>query len=295
MKFYTTQEYATNHNVDESTVKKWALEKKVKSYNIHHRLSNLIIDQDNKETTIIGLMNLKGGAGKTTLAAHFASLLSKVGFKVLLVDTDHQNQCKLFFPEQNYEYAINDILNNEVDVNNGIYKVSTHDSNLDIIYSSYALALFARNYKSLDGFYEMINKIKSNYEFIIVDTSPNFDIINHNVANTVTNIIIPVIPTNMHVEGIGHQIEALQNIAKIPLDRILGILPNAVNEKTIEHPTYIQFLENEYPEGVYENRIPFDPWLEKVTTYKTNIFDYREKSKSSQSLKKAVWETLRRL
>jgi len=295
VKFYTTQEYAKLKDVDDSTVKKWSSEKKIKSYNIHHRLSNLVLEKDNNKTSIISFMNLKGGAGKTTLAAHFASLLSKVGFKVLLVDTDHQNQCKLFFPEQSYEYAINDILNNEIDVSKGIYKVSTHDSTLDIIYSSYALALFARNYKNLDGFYEMINKIKDNYEFIIVDTSPNFDIINHNVANTVTHIIIPVIPTNMHIEGISHQIEALQNIANIPLERIIGILPNAVNEKTIEHPTYVEYLHSEYKEGVYEHKIPFDPWLEKVTTYKTNIFDYREKSKASQSLKKAVWETLRRL
>lgn len=296
MKFLTTQEFANINSVDDSTVKKWAQEGKVKSYNIHHRLSNLILDpKTEKKTSIVGLMNLKGGAGKTTLAAHFAILLSKLNFKVLLIDTDHQNQCKLFFPEQQYEYAIDDLLNGDKEIINGVYSVSTEDSKLDIIYSSYSLALFARNYKNLDGFYELIDKLKPNYDFIIVDTSPNFDIINHNVAVTVSHIIIPVIPTNMHVEGIEHQIKALEGIANIPLNRIVGILPNNVSEKKVEHPTYIELLKSEYGEGVFENFIPSDPWIEKVTTYRTNIFDYREKSKSSQALKKAVWDFLRRL
>jgi len=240
-------------------------------------------------------MNLKGGAGKTTLAAHLAIYLSKLDFKVLLIDTDHQSQCKLFFPQQEFNYAIDDILSKNIDVHDAIYTVTTETSKLDIIFSSYALALFASDYKNLDGFLELINKVKKNYDFIIVDTSPNFDIINRNVAMAVTHIIIPVIPTNMHVEGVEHQIQALDKIAHVSLDRIIGILPNIVVSKQVEHPTYIEYFNKVYGDLVYTANIPRDPFLEKVSSFNTNIFDYREKSKASQAIKKFVWETLRRI
>ena len=295
MKFYTTAEYAEKIGVDEAVVKKQAIAGKVKSINVTKSQPNLIMDQENTETSIIGLMNLKGGAGKTTLASHLAVMLSKIGLKVLLIDTDHQAQCKLFFPQQDYEFALDDILSQNANVKDAIYSVNTENSKLDIIYSSYSLALFAHNYKNLDGFLEMVNKVKDDYDFIVVDTSPNFDIINRNVATTVTHIIIPVIPTNMHVEGIEHQRDALQKIAHVPLERIIGIIPNNVNEKKVEHPSYIEYLKEVYTDVVFDTYIPGDPWLEKVSTYGTNLFDYREKSRASQALKKFTWETLRRL
>ncbi len=39
---------------------------------------------------IIAFLNQKGGVGKTTLAVHFVSALSRMGKKVLLVDADPQ-------------------------------------------------------------------------------------------------------------------------------------------------------------------------------------------------------------
>jgi cellulose biosynthesis protein BcsQ len=59
-------------------------------------------------------MNLKDGCGKTTIASHLAALLSILDFKVLLIDTDHQNQCRLFFPERSYENTLLDALEGSV-------------------------------------------------------------------------------------------------------------------------------------------------------------------------------------
>lgn len=302
MKFYTTQEYADIKKVDDSTVRKWTVSKELNSYKIYYKYSNLVLDPDTpKKTAIIGFMNLKGGAGKTTLSTNIAVLLAKIGFKVLLIDTDHQSQCKLFFQPVENKYSIDDILSKNVKTKEAIYSIPIGNElkedycSVDIIFSSYSLALFASDYKNLDGFLELTESVKSDYDFIIVDTSPNFDIINKNVASTVSHIVIPLVPVNMHIEGLQHQLKALTQIAKIPLETVTGILINNFNKNLTAHNGYVEYLKEDYKDSVFETLIPTDPWLEKVSTERMNIFDYRENCKSSQALKKITWEMLRRL
>ena len=43
-----------------------------------------------KNTKIISIANEKGGVGKTTTTVNTASCLVKLGYKVLVVDFDHQ-------------------------------------------------------------------------------------------------------------------------------------------------------------------------------------------------------------
>jgi cellulose biosynthesis protein BcsQ len=43
-----------------------------------------------RRTPIISLVNLKGGVGKTTITANLAVAMNKLGWRVLLVDLDHQ-------------------------------------------------------------------------------------------------------------------------------------------------------------------------------------------------------------
>jgi len=297
MKFITTQEYAHRLGVSDATISKKAQGRSIQTLTVAASLPNLIIDPDiQKETAIIGFMNLKGGAGKTTLATHIAIYLSKLGFKTLLIDTDHQNQCRFYLPNQDYNHSIVEVLSEDIGIEEAIYKISTPTYEMDMIYSSYALAIFASDYRRLDGFLEAITKIKSNYDFIIIDTSPNFDMINRNVAVTATHIVIPIIPNKLHIEGVGHQINALDRVAHVPLDRIVGIVPNICDVKhKVGHENQITLLKEEYAEFVFNNFIPNDPFMEKIPNYNENIFDFREKSKSSQALKRFTWELLRRL
>ncbi len=294
MKFYTIEEFAKLKDIGESTAREWCLKGKQKNLVVSQSLPKLIIDENgSKETFVISLMNLKGGCGKTTIATHLAILLAKLEFKVLIIDCDHQNQCRFFFPDQEYDYSIKNVLSEDCDTEEAIYKPET-DYDIDIIYSDYSLALFAADLRDEEMMLKIIEPVKQNYDFIIFDTSPNFDIINRNVARASTHIAIPIIPTKLHIEGLGHNIIGLEQIAKIPMERIIGVIPNIVKEKAAQHRAYLELLRDEY-ETVYNVHIPEDINLPKVNDFRINIFEYREKSKSSQALKKFTWETLRRL
>lgn len=297
MKFYTYEDYSKLTDIDEAELKKQAMSGKIKSISLSKPLPNLILDPEDKETAIIAFSNLKGGCGKTTLSAHFAALLSKAGFNVLLIDTDHQNQCEAFFPIRSYETTILNALSNGSTLDECIYPVETKDSELDIVFSDYEIALFAQKFEDQNKLSKLIKSIKPKYDFIIIDTSPNFDIITQNAVRAATHIIIPIVPTNLHIRGLIHNLKGLEEIAEVDLRKVIGILPNIVNDAHRQQVNTMEMLnENEeFSHLMYQTYIKQSAEMSNITDFSTTIFDYKEKSRPSQDLKKVVWETLRRL
>lgn len=297
-KYYPIKKYAQITGQDTTTIYKQIQGRHHTTIQFTKGIETLIVKNVNNKAEIISLMNLKGGCGKTTLAAHLAAYLSKLKFKVLLVDTDHQNQCQYFFPEKHYEYTLKDVLQEKQDIKSSIYTTNTVDSELDIIYSDYDIAFLASDIDFLrkkEQLNKSLNEIEEDYDFIVIDTSPNFDIITINAALSSSHIIIPVMPVPLHIQGMSHNIKALREITKISEDKILGIIPNIVDIKRAQQSAYLEKLKEDLPYLMYGVYIPNSADISKCNDFRTNIFDYREKSKVSQALKKFVWETLTRL
>lgn len=300
MKFYTVEEYSELKNVNPKEPYEWVKSGKLNEVNIAHKTPKLVYEPDEtKLAHVISFMNLKGGAGKTTISVNVAIYLSKLGFNVLIIDTDHQNHARFFFKEMEYEKSIVDALENPNETNNCIYNVESGTSVIDMIFSSFNLELFADDFKDEEGLINVINNVKSKYDFIILDTSPAFNIISRNAANASDSIFIPLKPEPLHYEGMNHYLGALMMKTKIQKENIKGMLFNLVNENAAQHRGYIEFLRDEYTDFCLENHIPLDVHIPKTVDtllgVRTNIFDYKEKSKASQALKKITWEILRRV
>lgn len=293
-KFYTIQNYAKLEGVTESAISHRLMGDKLKSVDLGQLILKLVkVPTDNPDPAIISLMNLKGGCGKTTTAVHLAIILAMLKFKVLLIDTDHQNQCESFFPEIEFHNSIMDVFQG-IPIQDCIYPIDTKSFHLDMIFSDYEFALVASNFISQDILFEAMEPIKGNYDFIIVDTSPNFDMVARNVARASSHIVIPLTPTPLHIKGMEHNIKAIRSIVRAD-ERIIGILPSIVKEKLAQHKAYLKLLSDEYGDLVFGNIIPEDINIPKTVDFRTNVFDFKEKCKGSMALKRFAWELLQRL
>ena len=122
----------------------------------------------------------KGGTGKTSVSVSTAVELSKLG-KTLIIDADPQGNATTWLGIENLQYELSDLLTKEdytiEDINKTIQK--TQVENLDIIPTA-GIGGGLQNYQKYGSnddpmaMKRLLNTIKDDYKFCIIDTSPSF-------------------------------------------------------------------------------------------------------------------------
>jgi len=172
---------------------------------------------------IIAIANQKGGVGKTTTSINLAASLAVLEYKTLLVDADPQanSTSGIGFDPRNIKASVYECLVNDLDPLEAIQ--ATETPNLDLLPAHIDLVgaeieminLNEREYKMK----KMLNAVKDNYDFIIIDCSPSLGLITINALTASDSVIIPVQCEYFALEGLGK----LLNTIKIVQNRLILI------------------------------------------------------------------------
>ncbi|WP_036453065.1 ParA family protein [Mycoplasma buteonis] len=149
------------------------------------------------KTKIITYLNNKGGVLKTTLTSNHAVYYAKQSKRVLIIDTDPQDNIRETFNIKKGKHDLYDILFRNVSYKKAIIKT---DFNIDFINSSIKLFDFdelliekINNNEKVYLFTNLINDIleKKAYDYIFIDTSPALSNLLYNVLLASQYLIIP--------------------------------------------------------------------------------------------------------
>jgi MinD-like ATPase involved in chromosome partitioning or flagellar assembly len=137
---------------------------------------------------ILAFVSIKGGVGKTTLALETASALANnFDKKVLLIDANFSAPNIGLYLDLTNDLTLHDALNDTL-LHNAIYEAH----GIDVVPAS----MYYHDEVDTFKLKKIINKFKSRYDFIILDSSPNYEELKPVVA-AADKIFLVTSPDNM--------------------------------------------------------------------------------------------------
>ena len=160
---------------------------------------------------IYSIINQKGSVGKTTTAINLAISLSIKNKKILLIDSDPQANITKLFNIDASKYNLSNIFLENVDIKKTI--MNNVFNNIDLICSSFDLVKANLTLSKIqDGeviFKKHIAKLRSDYDYIIIDCPSGVGFLNRNMIVASDKIIIPIRADSFALERVS---ELLSNI-----------------------------------------------------------------------------------
>lgn len=178
---------------------------------------------------VIGVVNQKGGVGKTTTTANLGAAIAELGRSVLLIDIDAQSNLSthlgiagkddlLESPERPPvpEFTIYDVLKGTKQIKDVVIHRS---KNLDVAPSSLLLSAADLELGGVVGreliLKRALDKIKNDYDVVLIDCPPALGLLSLNVLAAVERVVIPVQSEYLALHGVRQLLDTIDQVRNI--------------------------------------------------------------------------------
>lgn len=238
---------------------------------------------------IIAIANQKGGVGKTTTAINLSACLAEKGKKVLSIDMDPQGNMTsgLGVDKDNVEKTVYDLIIGEAQIEDIICRDVIE--NLDVLPTNIDLSAAEIELIGIDNkeyiIKNEVEKVKDNYDFIIIDCPPSLSMLTINAMTTADSVLVPIQCEYYALEGLSqliHTIELVKERLNSNLE-IEGVVFTMYDARTNLSLQVVENVKDNLNQTIYKTIIPRNIRLAEAPSYGMPINLYDTKSSGAES------------
>ena len=247
---------------------------------------------------IISISNQKGGVGKTTTAVNLSAALAMSDKKTLIIDFDPQTNATsgLGVEVKDDDNTIMDVLFEKTNIKNAITKTKT--KNLDLIIGDIELSTLETEFLNKQNrekvLKNILDTIKNDYDFIIIDCPPSLGILTVNALVASDSVIVPVQCEYFSLEGLAQVLDVIDLIKQKmnPNLTIEGILFTMFDGRTKLAQDVVKNINEGLKVKSFKTIISRNVRLAEAPSNSMTIFEYDPYSSGAKNYKNLANEIL---
>lgn len=236
---------------------------------------------------IIAIANQKGGVGKTTTAINLSASLAVLEYKTLLVDADPQANATsgVGFDPRTVKTSVYECIINEVSPRDIILETKTPNlyllpSHIDLVGAEIEMIQLPKREHMMK---QVLETIKDDFDFIIIDCSPSLGLITINSLTAADSVIIPVQCEYFALEGLGkllNTVKIVQNRLNTNLE-IEGILLTMYDTRLRLSNQVVEEVKTHFQDMVFDTIIQRNTKLGEAPSFGETIIMHDAASKGA--------------
>lgn len=226
---------------------------------------------------VIAIANQKGGVGKTTTAINLGASLAVLEYRTLVIDGDPQANATsgLGYDPKKIQTSIYECIMDDVDPKKVILETTTPflsvlPAHIDLVGAEIEMINLPNREKMMR---KVVDQVKDNYDFIIIDCSPSLGLITVNALTAADSVIVPVQCEYFALEGLGkllNTIKIVQTRLNEKLD-IEGILLTMFDSRLRLSRQVVDEVKTHFQQMVFETIVSRNTKLGEAPSFGETI------------------------
>lgn len=248
---------------------------------------------------VLGVVNQKGGVGKTTTAVNVAAGLGALGKKVLVIDFDPQGNAtsgfgikKKTLKATTYDVIMGESRPQDVIITTKYRNVSIMPATSQLCEAELQLAEVEQRNHQLR---KVVLQVRGDYDIIIVDCLPSLGVLAVNALVACDKIIVPMVCEHFAMEGLAQLMQTVKKVKRAANKdlQIMGIVFTMLDKRLLASNEIMRDIKQNFPPDViFKTEIPRNVRITEAQSHGEPIIYYDRASKGGDAYKRLSKEIL---